>query len=151
MINSWPLCPSLEQKTALPHGLTLSPWPSWPGLAGKLTLPLKKRSNPLFVSNVFKRQVSVRKCKKFWLAQGSWARPVTLLLGATFLDIGATLQFLEDLTLLARKNMNKQSLEPSPKTKELRHIGVYSELLQDYYLVPRAFPLKNGWGAPPIF
>ena len=28
--------------------------------------------------------------------------------------------------------MNKQSLEPSPKTKELRPIGVSSELLQGY-------------------
>ena len=40
---------------------------------------------------------------------------------------------MEDLTLLAGKNMNKQSLEPSPKTKELRHIGVYSDLLQGYW------------------
>ena len=59
-----------------------------------MTLPLKKRSNPLFVSNVFKRQVSVRKCRKFWLAQGSWGRRGTLLLGATFLHIRGDLAVL---------------------------------------------------------
>ena len=61
-----------------------------------MTLPSKKRSSPLFVSSVFKRQVSVRKCRKFWLAQGSWGRRVTLLLGATFLHIRG------DLTVLGR-------------------------------------------------
>ena len=71
MKNGWALCASLELKTALAHGLILSPWPSWPGLVRKVTLPSKKRSSPLFVSSVFKRQVSVRKCRKFWLAQGS--------------------------------------------------------------------------------
>ena len=61
-----------------------------------MTLPLKKRSSPLFVSSVFKRQVSVRKCRKFWLAQGSWGRRVTLLLEATFLHIR------DDLAVLGR-------------------------------------------------
>ena len=85
MKNGWALCASLEVKTALAHGLILSPWSRWPGLIWKVTLPSKKRSSPLFVSSVFKRQVSVRKCRKFWLAQGSWGTRVTLLLGATLL------------------------------------------------------------------
>ena len=61
-----------------------------------MPLPSKKRSNPVFVSSVFKRQVSVRKCRKFWLAQGSWGRRVTLLPGATFLHVRG------DLTVLGR-------------------------------------------------
>ena len=59
-----------------------------------MTLPSKKRSSPLFVSSVFKRQVSVRKCRKSWLAQGSWGRRETLLLGATFLHIRGDLAVL---------------------------------------------------------
>ena len=86
--------PEPRAENRLPHGLILSSWPSWPGLARKVTLPSKKRSSPLFVSSVFKRQVSVRKCRKFWLAQGSWGRRGTLLLGATFLPIRGDLAVL---------------------------------------------------------
>ena len=39
------------------------------------------------------------------------------------------MQLLKDLKVLVGKTINKQSLEPGPKTKELRPIGVYSELL----------------------
>ena len=66
------------------------------GLAREVTLPSKKGSNQahhLFFS-VIKRQVSVRKCRKCWLAQGSWGRRVTLLLGATFLHIRGDLAVL---------------------------------------------------------
>ena len=102
------------------------------GLAREVTLPSKKgsiRAHHLFFG-VIKRQVSVRKCRKCWLAWGSWGRRVTLLPGATFLHIRG------DLVVLGRphgigwrNNMNKQSLEPSSKTKELRSIGVSSKLL----------------------
>ena len=44
--------------------------------------------------SVIKRQVSVRKCRKCWLAQGSWGRRGTLLLGATFLHIRGDLAVL---------------------------------------------------------
>ena len=64
-----------------------------------MTLPSNKRSSLLFVSSVFKRQVSVRKCRKFWLAQGSWGRRVTLLLEATFLHIRG------DLAVLGRRHV----------------------------------------------
>ena len=86
--------PEPRAENRLADGLILSPWPSWPGFSRKATLPSEKRSSPLFVSSVFKRQVSVRKCRKFWLAQGSWGRRVTLLLGTTFLHIRGDLAVL---------------------------------------------------------
>ena len=66
------------------------------GLAREVTLPSKKgssRAHHLFFS-VIKRQVSVRKCRKCWLAQGSSGRRVTLQPGATFLDIRGDLAVL---------------------------------------------------------
>ena len=89
------------ENSRLAHALILSPNrvdPGWAshvftwrkvGLARKVTLPPKKgssRTHYLFF-RVIKRQVSVRKCSKCWLAQGSSGRRVTLLLGATFLHI----------------------------------------------------------------
>ena len=112
------------------------------GLAREVTLPSKKgssRAHHLFFS-VIKRQVSVRKCRKCWLAWGSWGRRVTLLPGATFFHIRG------DLVVLGRphgigwrNNMNKQSLEPSSKTKELRSIGEF--LLNCCYLCDHSFLL----------
>ena len=82
--------------------------PSWPvfasqvfswrkvDLAKEVTLPSKKGSSGahhLFFS-VIKRQVSVRKCSKCWLARGSSGRRVTLLPGATFLHIRGDLAVL---------------------------------------------------------
>ena len=63
------------------------------GLARKVTLPSKRGfPSPLFVSSVIK--VSVRKCRKCWLAHGSSGRRVTLLLEATFLHIRGDLAAL---------------------------------------------------------
>ena len=62
------------------------------GLARKVTLPSKRGfPSPLFVSSVIK--VSVRKCRKCWLVQGSSGR-VTLQPGATFLHIRGDLAAL---------------------------------------------------------
>ena len=106
-------------------------------LAREVTLPSKKgslRAHHLFFT-VIKRQVSVRKCSKCWLAQGRrgrrWGRRVTLLPGVTFLHMrGATLHAVlgGPHGIAKENNMNKQSLEPSSKTKELRSIGDSSKL-----------------------
>ena len=126
MINSWPLCPCLALKTALPHDLILSPWPSWPGLARKVTLPSKRRSSPRFVSSVFKRQVSVRKCRKFWLAQGSWGRRVTLLLGATFLHIRGDLAVLGRPHVIGGEKYEQTKFGTYPENKRTAtHRGLF--------------------------
>ena len=126
MINSWPLCPSLELKTSLPHGLILSPWPSWPGLARKVTLPLKKCSNPLFVSNVFKRQDSVRKCRKFWIAQGSWGRRVIFLLEATFLRIRGDLSVYGRPHVIGVEKYEQTKFGTEPENKRTAtHRGLF--------------------------
>ena len=59
-------------------------WLSW---EGDLTIKKGLYPSPVFVSGVIKRQVSVRKCRKCWLAQGISGRRVTLQPGATFLHI----------------------------------------------------------------
>ena len=85
-------------------------WLSW---EGDLTIKKGLYPSPLFVSSVMKGQVSVRKCRKFWLAQGSSGRRVTLQPGVTFLHIR------DDHAVLGRplgigweNNTNKQSLGP---------------------------------------
>ena len=79
------------------------------GLVRKVTLPSKKGSSPahyLQVSRVIKRQVSVRKCRKCWLAKGSRRVGEWLFYpGRLFFIWGATLQFLEDLRVLVRKTI----------------------------------------------
>ena len=68
---------------------------SWLGSEDDLTIEKGVYPSPLFVSSVIKSQVSVRKYRKCWLAQGSWGRRVTLQLGATFLPIRGDLAALE--------------------------------------------------------
>ena len=66
-------------------------WLTW---EGDLTIKKGLYPSPVFVSSVIKRQVSVRKCSKCWLAQGSSGRRVTLLPGVTFLHIRGDLAVL---------------------------------------------------------
>ena len=54
---------------------------------GDLTIEKGVYPSPIFVSSAIKSQVSVRKCRKCWLAQGISGRRVTLQPGATFLHI----------------------------------------------------------------
>ena len=59
-------------------------WLNW---EGDLIIKKGLYPSPVFVSSVMKGKVSVRKCRKCWLAQGSSGRRVTLQPGVTFLHI----------------------------------------------------------------